>query len=101
MSTIETAVFGNRKFLIGFFAAVTIVMSYAVTNVHFDTAFEKHLPLHHPYIKTFLEYDQEFGGANRLLIAIYAKQGDIFTAPFFETIEAVTNEVRFPTQYKP
>ncbi len=95
MNTIENVVFGNRKFIIGLFAAITIALSWAATTIHFDSAFEKHLPLRHPYIQTFLEYFQEFGGGDRLFISIHTKQGDIFTVPFFETVESITNEVRF------
>lgn len=95
MNTIENVVFGNRKFIIGLFAAITIALSWTATTIHFDTAFEKHLPLRHPYIQTFLEYFQEFGGGDRLFISIHTKQGDIFTAPFLETVESITNEVRF------
>ena len=29
-------------------------------------------------MKTFLDYEQDFGGANRVLVAVIAKDGDMF-----------------------
>ena len=92
---IEALVFGHRKLVLGLFTLVTVFMVVQAARLRVDAGFEKHLPLTHPYMRTFTEYQDEFGGANRLLIAIRAKEGDIFTPEFFRTIKAVTDEVFF------
>ena len=46
-------------------------------------------------MKTFLQYRDAFGGADRLLIAVRARDGDIFTAHFFTALRQVTDAVFF------
>src|SRR5690606_13503452 len=58
-------------------------------------SFDKQLPSEHEYIRNFKKYQEQFGGANRVLIALVAREGDIFTADFFRTLSAVTNEAFF------
>ena len=95
LTAVEKGVFAHRRLVLSIFAGITLFMCYPASQLRIEAGFEKHLPVKHRYIHTFLEYRQEFGGANRLLIAIRAKQGDIFTPEFFETVKAVTNEVFF------
>ena len=95
VAIIEEGLFAHRKLILALFAAITLVMGYEASQLRIDAGFKKLLPLEHPYMRTFLEHEQEFGGANRLLIAIRAKQGDIFTPEFFDTVKAVTDEVFF------
>lgn len=94
-AAIEAFVFGRRRTILALFVLVTILMGLQVARLRVDAGFEKHLPLTHPYMRTFTEYQDEFGGANRLLIAVRARQGDIFTPKFFKTIKTVTDEVFF------
>ncbi|MDA2910835.1 MMPL family transporter [Nitrospiraceae bacterium AH_259_D15_M11_P09] len=95
LAAIESGVFAHRKLILALFAAITLFISYPASQLRIDAGFEKHLPLNHPYAQTFLQYRQEFGGANRLLVAVRAKQGDIFTPEFFDVLQAVTDEVFF------
>jgi len=91
----ESLVFGNRKLLLVSFAILTLLMGYFASQLRVDAGFSKLLPLQHPYMKTFVKYKEEFGGANRILIALMTKEGDIFTPEFFKTLKAVTDEVFF------
>jgi hypothetical protein len=91
----EALVFGYRKIILAVFALVTIFMGYQTSLLRIDAGFEKQLPLQHPYMQTFVEYEEAFGGANRLLIAVSAREGDIFTPEFFSAMKSVTDEVFF------
>ncbi len=93
--SIEKKVFLNRRLLIILFALITILMLYLVSHLRVDAGFNKLLPLEHEYMQTFLQYQAEFGGANRILIAIMSKQGDIFTPAFFDVLKQKTDEVFF------
>ena len=95
ITTIEHFVFGHRRTLLAGFAVLTLLMGYFVTQLRVDTGFEKLLPLEHEYMKIFTQYQDEFGGANRILIALIVKEGDIFTPEFFEKLKAVTDEAFF------
>jgi predicted RND superfamily exporter protein len=84
---LEPYVFGNRTLIVAVFAVITVVFGWlAVTGLRLDTNFNKQLPLEHEYIRTYLDHKTEFGGANRLLIALVARDGDMFTPEFFEAL---------------
>ena len=40
---IEKLIFGNRKFVIGIFTAITIFMAYSATGLHIDAGFSKRI----------------------------------------------------------
>lgn len=95
ISSLERVVFNNRRLFLGFFILMTLLMAYSVTNLRIDAGFSKLLPLEHEYMQTYVEHQKEFGGANRVLIALMTKQGDIFTPEFFETLQKATDDVFF------
>ena len=88
-------VFGHRMLLVGIFAAFTLVMGWYAAQIRVDASYNKSLPLEHEYIRTLTKHQAEFGGTNRVLIALVARDGDIFTAPFFKELKQVTDEVFF------
>ena len=88
-------VFGHRALLVVIFSALTVVMGWYAVHLHVDASFNKGLPLDHPYIRTFTKYQSEFGGANRVIIALVAQKGDIFTPEFFTLLKEATDDVFF------
>ena len=92
---IATFLINNRYGIVGVFVAMTIFMAYAMTGLKIETGFKKQLPLRHEYMQTFLQYEKEFGGANRVLVALSAHDGDMFDAEFFQSIEEITDQVFF------
>ena len=95
LDRIEQIIFGARPLIIGLFLLITMIMGYGLTNLHVDAGFSKHLPLQHEYMQTFMEYRNEFGGANRVLVALRARDGNMFTADFFNALRQATDEVFF------
>jgi len=92
---LENLIFGHRRTVLVIFAVITVVMAVSASRLRVDAGFAKLLPLKHEYMKTYLQYRDEFGGANRVLIALKVRQGDIFTPGFFATLRAVTDDVFF------
>ena len=92
---LEQFVFGHRLLIIMSFVLVTLFMAYYATQLKIDAGFSKLLPMEHEYMQTFSKHQQEFGGANRVLIALMVKEGDIFNPEFFDRLSAVTDEVFF------
>ncbi len=93
---LEGLIFNNRKIVIGLFVLITIFMAYtAATQLRIDTAYSKQLPTEHEYMQTFRQYFDQFGGADRILVAVSARDGDMFDAKFFETLKNVTDAVFF------
>lgn len=95
LSIIEKNLFVNRKLIISLFLLITLVMIYFVSQLKVDAGFNKLLPLEHEYMNTFIQYHDEFGGANRILVALVAKKGDIFNPEFFNALKQATDEVFF------
>src|SRR3546814_11753245 len=63
-----------------------------------DAGFEKQIPLDHPYMKVFKQYEQAFGGANLISIAVMRKPGTagaISDEQFLDTLHKVTDDVFF------
>ena len=92
---LERAVFGYRAATLALLVLMTGLLAWHAARLAVDAGFEKRLPLGHPYMRTFVEYRDSFGGANHLLIAVRARSGDIFTPGFFATLEQVTEAVFF------
>ncbi|HVH33923.1 MAG TPA: MMPL family transporter, partial [Tahibacter sp.] len=90
----ERVVFGNRMIVLALFALVTVAMCWFASQLRVDAGFKKQIPLAHEYMQTFLDYEKEFGGANRILIAVMAKNGDMFNQPFMQTMEKITQDVK-------
>jgi predicted RND superfamily exporter protein len=91
----ESLLFSHRKTVIGLFLATTLLMGLAATRLQVASGFTKQLPMDHEYMKTYVQYRDEFGGANRVIIAVMARSGDMFTSDYFDTLKAVTDEVFF------
>jgi len=92
---LATFLINYRYAIVSGFLAVTLFMIYSMSHLKIETGFKKQLPLKHEYMQTFLKYEQEFGGANRILVAFIARDGNMFTADYFEKLEAITNQVFF------
>ena len=90
----ERLIFGNRSLVLIIFAVITAVMAYCAVQLRVDAGFKKMIPLQHEYMRTFLDYEKEFGGANRILIAVMDKNGDMFNQPFFQTMENITRDAK-------
>lgn len=92
---LEQLLFGHRPLVIGLFVLATVWLGWAAAGLRIDAGFAKLLPLEHPYMATFVKHQQEFGGANRVLVAVMSRNGDMFTPQFFEVLKNVTDEVFF------
>ena len=94
----EPIVFGRRPRTLFVLAVMTVFMAWQASQLKLDTGFEKQLPLGHPYIQVFKQYQDEFGGANTVLFALVLKPGvagDIYTPSFMTTLKDLTNAVFF------
>jgi len=91
---IENAVFNNRPLILILIAIVTAIMFFFAIQLRVDAGFKKQLPTKHEFIQTFLDHEEAFGGANRILVAVMDTSGDMFNPAFFKSMEGVTNAVK-------
>jgi predicted RND superfamily exporter protein len=90
---IEKLVFGARPVVLLAFLMVTVLMAWQASQLKVDAGFKKQIPLQHEYMETFLDYEADFGGANRVLVAVMAKDGNIFSDQYMTTLQQVTRDV--------
>src|SRR4029077_6175234 len=91
---LEKLFFGHRVIIIVLFALMTVALAtVAVRGLRIDASFTKQLPLKHEYMQTFVRHQADFGSANRVLIALIARDGNMFQAAFFDALKKATDEV--------
>ena len=86
--------FYSRKVLLIVFSLVTVGFMISASQLKVDAGFNKMVPLTHPYMKVYTEYQSVFGGANRIAIALVQKQGDIYNKEFMEKLKGLTKDVQ-------
>jgi predicted RND superfamily exporter protein len=92
---LERLIFGHRPVILALFALGTALLAVtAVRGLRIDTSFNKTLPVRHEYMRTYLDPRvAEFRGADRVLVALIARDGNMFTPEFFAALRKATDEV--------
>ena len=95
LAALEGAIFGHRTVILVLFALGTLLLGVtAWRGLRVDTSFNKTLPLRHEYMRTYLDPKvADFRGADRVLIAVMALDGNMFTPQFFAALRKATDEV--------
>ena len=89
------AAMARRASVLTVFGLLTAFFIFKALGLRVDAGYEKMIPLQHEYMRTFLKYRKDFGGANRFIIALVQKDGDIYNPRLFETLKALTDDVFF------
>ena len=87
--------FARRRIVLAAFALATVVMGWLASELRIDAGFSKLVPVEHEYMQTFFKYQDEFGGADRVIIALTVRDGDMFTPEFISTLREVTDATFF------
>lgn len=89
-------VYSRRWLTFGVLMAVTAWLFAHALHLKPDAGFEKQIPLDHPYMQVFKQYEQAFGGANLISLALISRDGtDIYNERFLDRLKKVTDEVFF------
>jgi predicted RND superfamily exporter protein len=86
-------IIGKRKWIVIVMALITAFFAYQITRVEMFTEFADLLPQKHPYIKIHNRFQEEFGGANLVTIAIEVKEGTIFNKETLAKLIRMTDNV--------
>ena len=86
-------VFGNRKVLLIVFSVMTLLFAASATQLVVDAGFNKMVPLKHPYMQVYRDYEKVFGGANRVAVAIVQKDGDIYNREYMSKLKNLTDDM--------
>jgi uncharacterized protein len=91
---LERLIFNNRPTVIVICLLVSIVLFWQATLVRPSTSFEKMIPLSHPFIQNMMEHRNDLANlGNTVRISVEARQGDIFTKEYMETLRQINDEV--------
>ncbi|AYC33493.1 RND family transporter [Pseudomonas cavernae] len=91
---LERLIFNNRPAVILICLLVSIFLFYQAMHVRPSTSFEKMIPLHHPFIEKMMEHRNDLANlGNTVRISVEAKNGDIFSKEYMETLRQVHDEV--------
>lgn len=86
-------IIGNRVVVLVLIAIMTGVFAWKLKAVPIKSETIDLFPSNHPYVETFVKYQDIFGGANTAVLAIEVKDGDIFNTATLEKIKRVTKAV--------
>lgn len=95
IEVIERLIFSQRKLVVLLFLLATVFLGYQASNMRLDAGFEKNIPLNHEYMQTYMQYREDFGGANSILVSVCDKDGNIFNQNFFDTFKNVHDQLFF------
>lgn len=91
---LERFFFNNRKLILAIFAFVTAALSLSALRIEMNAAFEKMIPLHHPFIQNYLANRDDLRGlGNSLRVVVENTQGDIFDPEYLEVLRRVNDEL--------
>lgn len=91
----ERVVFRHRGLIVALFALFTLLLGWSASQLRLDAGFIKNIPVHHPYMQTYLRHQRDFGGANSILIAVEDSSGNIYNPEFFATLKGVHDALFF------
>ena len=92
---LESFLFRHRAWVISAFVLMTVFLGYQATQLKMDAAFIKNIPLNHSYMQTYLKHQNQFGGANSIMVAVEDTSGNIFNANYFDTLKNVHDQLFF------
>ncbi len=95
VARLEELVFRHRPAILVALALFTAAMGWFAAQLRMDAGFAKSLPTRHEYIETFFEYQDELSGANRLIVVLRSRNGDIWNQDFLARLEKLTDAVFF------
>ena len=95
VKTLEALFFGRRIATLAVLACVTVVMGFFAVQLRMEAGFDKQLPTGHEYTDTFFKYRDSLFGANRLMIVVHSRKGDIWNDVFLHRLNDVTQAVMY------
>jgi predicted RND superfamily exporter protein len=95
LRAIEPLIYARRRLTMGILLAITLLLAIAAARIAPDAGFDKSIPLKHPYMQVYKQYEESFGGANTILVALLRKDGDIYDENFLRRLKQATDAVFF------
>lgn len=89
----ERLIFNNRLLVILFMLLATALLAWQATQLKVAASFDKMIPTNHEFVVNFLENRADLTSlGNVVRVTVQAKEGDIFSAEYLETLKQVTDK---------
>jgi hypothetical protein len=95
VARLENGLFTHRVATLASLIVFTAVMGVFAAQLRMSAGFDKQLPQGHEYVETFYQYRNQVFGANRIMVVVRARSGDIWNAAFLKKLNDVTQTVMF------
>jgi hypothetical protein len=95
VARLEDALFAHRGKVLAALVLLTVVMGAFAAQLRMSAGFDKQLPQDHEYIRTFYQYRDLVFGANRIVVVVRQRNGDLWNAAFLKKLNEVTQAVMF------
>lgn len=95
INKVEYALFRHRAAVLVLFVLGTLYLLFKATQIQLDAGFSKNIPLQHEYMHTYVKHEQDFGGANNILVSMCDASGDIFNANFFDSLRRTHDQLYY------
>src|SRR5260221_14789052 len=89
---VSSLIFDHRKSWLVVFAILTVLFAASASRLVVDAGFNKMVPLKHPYMQVYREYEKVFGGPNRVALALVQKDGRIFNKEYMAKLKGLTHD---------
>jgi len=70
--------------------AITALFAWKAVGVRFKNPTIELFPQNHPYVQTYVQYEEVFGGANVVVMSLRVKEGDIYNEKTLAKIQRIT-----------
>lgn len=92
---LERLLFNHRGAILAVCALVTVVLGYFAARIDVNASFLDTIPNAHPYVQTFLKYQNQVKGlGNALRIVVVAPAGeDVFSRGYVEKLKEINDAV--------
>lgn len=92
---LERMLFRHRLATLAALGVVTLFMALFATRLEMSAGFDKQLPQEHAFIKTFNQYRDVLFGANRIIVVLHARHGDIWNKEALTKLYDLTQTLFF------
>ena len=90
----ERLLFKYRQIIIVLCLLCSAVLAWQAQDLRLSAAFEKMIPVGHPYIENYFKYRGQLGeGGNTLRIAVRSNSGSIYNPAYLETLKQLNDEL--------
>jgi len=91
---LERLIFNNRLLVVLLCLLTMLLLGWQVRGLNLNAAFERTIPLSHPYIRNYLDHREDLKGlGNAIRVVVENRNGDVFDPGYLQTLKQVNDEL--------